>query len=87
MCEAPGVRGGCFKLIGEWDVFRRTELQSVLQPAECLDDVSLDLSELTFLDASVLGSFVHLRNRVREHNSAGRVRIVAASPIAILRLT
>lgn len=83
----PGIRVGCLKLLGEWDCSRRSELRSVLQLAESLDDVSLDLSEVTFLDASVLGSFVRLRNRVLERNGAGRVRIVAASPFAICLLT
>jgi anti-anti-sigma factor len=78
--RALGVRGACFKIVGEWDFCRRDELQALLQPAESLDDVTLDLSEMTFLDASVLGSLVRLRNRVLKHNSAGKVWIVAASP-------
>jgi len=81
----PGFRGACIKLVGEWDFFRRDELEAVLQPAESLDDVSLDLSEMTFLDASVLGSFVRLRNQVLKRNGAGKVRIVAASR-AVIRL-
>lgn len=82
-----GVRGGCLKLVGEWDFFRHNELEVVLQSAESLDDVSLDLSEMTFLDASVLGSLVRLRNRVLERSSVGRVRIVAASQAATFLLT
>jgi anti-anti-sigma factor len=81
----PGVRGACFKFVGDWDVFRLDEVQSRLQSAESFDEVNLDLSQMTFLDASVLGSFVRLRNRVLKRNGAGKVRIVAASG-AVVRL-
>lgn len=83
----PGVGGTCFKLAGDWDFSRRDELQAMLQSAEALDDVTLDLSEITFLDASVLGTFIRLRNRVLKHNSVGRVRIVAASRAVVCLFT
>jgi anti-anti-sigma factor len=68
-----------FKLVGDWDFSRRNELQVMLRPAEAADEVLLDFSAVTFIDASVLGSLIGLLNRVVERNRLGTIRIVAAS--------
>jgi anti-anti-sigma factor len=68
-----------FKLTGDWDFSRRDELQLVLRPAEVADEVVQDFSELTFIDASVLGSLIRLLKRVVNRNHLGTIRIVAAS--------
>ena len=69
----------CYKLSGEWDFARRDELQAILRAGESLDEVFLDFSAVTFIDASVLGSLMRLRRRMIEHNRLGAIRIMAAS--------
>jgi anti-anti-sigma factor len=69
----------CFKLAGEWDFTRRYELQTILRPAESLDEVLLDFSAVTFIDASVMGCLLRLRRRMIEHGCLGTIRIIAAS--------
>lgn len=73
------MTASCFKLAGDWDFTRRDELQAVLRPAESLDEVLLDLSEVTFIDASVIGCLVKLRKRMIEHSRLSSIRIVEAS--------
>jgi anti-anti-sigma factor len=68
-----------FKLVGEWNLSRRTELEAMLRPAEAADEVLLDLSEVTFIDASFLGVLIRLLNHMVERNPLGTIRIVAAS--------
>jgi anti-anti-sigma factor len=68
-----------FKLVGDWDFSRRDELRTILRPAESFDRVLLDLSEVTFIDASVLSCLLRLRHRVIERNPLGAVRIIAAN--------
>jgi anti-anti-sigma factor len=68
-----------FKLVGDWDFSRRHELQTILRPAESADEVLLDFSEVTFIDASVLSCLMRLRNLVMKRNCFGAIRIVAAS--------
>lgn len=68
-----------FKLVGDWDFSRRNELEGMLRPAEAADEVLLDLSAMTFIDASVLGSLVRLLKRAVQRNCLATVRIVGAS--------
>ncbi|MEO6835169.1 MAG: STAS domain-containing protein [Candidatus Tumulicola sp.] len=77
--QTPETKTVSFKLVGEWDFLRRNELRAMLSPAESADEVLLDFSEATFIDASVLGDLIHLLKRVTERNRLGTVRIVAAS--------
>ena len=51
----------------------------MLRPTEATDEVLLDLSEVTFIDASFLGALIRLRNRMVKRNPLGTIRIVAAS--------
>jgi anti-anti-sigma factor len=51
----------------------------MLQPAESLDEVVVDFSGVTYVDASVLGTLVRLRARMVEHGRLGIICIVAAS--------
>src|SRR5580700_4805161 len=76
----PTIPSAFFKLAGEWDFTRQTELRAMLQPAESLDEVVVDFSDVTYIDATVLGSLVRLRLRMIEHGRLGLIRIVAASP-------
>ncbi len=51
----------------------------MLRPTEATDEVLLDLSEVTFIDASFLGALIRLRNRMVKRNPLGTIRIAAAS--------
>lgn len=77
--RTPETKTASFKLVGEWDFASRDELQAMLSSAESADKVLLDFSEVTFIDASVLGNLINLRNRVTARNRLGIVQIVAAS--------
>lgn len=54
-------------------------MQALLQPAESLDEVFLDFSGVTFIDASVLGSLMRLRRCMTDHSRLGSIQIVEAS--------
>jgi anti-anti-sigma factor len=79
------VKAACFKLAGEWDFARREELQAILRPAESLEEVLLDFSEVTFMDACALGCFLRLRRSMIERRRFSNIRIIAASR-AVIRL-
>jgi anti-anti-sigma factor len=81
MIRTPKVKAACFKLAGEWDFARRRELQAILRPAESLDEVLLDFSEVTFIDASVVGCLMRLRRHMIEHGRLSNIRIIAASRV------
>lgn len=66
-------------LTGAWDFARREELQMLLHPAETVDELLLDFSKVTFIDASVLASLVALINRMVTRSRVGVVRIIGAS--------
>lgn len=67
-------------LSGEWDLSRGEELQTLLRPAENVDELLLDLSKVTIVDASFLASLVMLVNRMVMRNRFGIIRIFGASP-------
>lgn len=73
------MTAACFKLEGEWDFTRRDELQVVLRPAESLDEVLLDFSAVTFIDASVMGTLLRLRKCMIERSRLGSIRITEVS--------
>ena len=67
---------------GEHDVATRTHLAAVLDRAAGLDDadVVVDLSGITFMDASTIGAVVEAHNHLRARSRSLCVR--APSPIA-----
>jgi len=68
------------ELSGAWDLSRGNELQALLRPAEKVDELVLNLSKVTIVDASFLTSLVVLINRMVARNRFGVIRIVGASP-------
>lgn len=67
------------ELSGAWDISRDAELQTLLHPAENVDELLLDLSEVTFVDVSFLASLVVLINRMVARNPFSVIRILGAS--------
>lgn len=53
-------------------------LTASLQAAETADLVILDLTDVTYVDSTILGCFVHLRKRVLAHG--GSVRLIGVRP-------
>jgi len=68
------------ELSGAWDLSRGEELQTLLRPAQNVDELVLDLSKATIVDASFLASLVVLINRMVARNRFGVIRILGASP-------
>jgi len=67
-----------FFLFDEFDIYNKGQLCATLEESVGSLAVTIDLTHTTFIDASILGVFVGLAVRCREHNAA-RVRIVNAS--------
>lgn len=61
------------KLSGEYDVWRRNELQAALESAELSNAVVIDMSRVTFMDAGAVGLLIGFRRRLRERFPQGKV--------------
>lgn len=48
-------------LTGEWDIYRRDELEALLRPALEKEHVILDLSAVSYADSTVLSALAMLR--------------------------
>lgn len=70
-------------LSGDWDIYRRGELEAALAPARESPHVVLDFSSVTYADSTVLSVLATMRKeRVARGFPASRV--VPSSPIARL---
>lgn len=67
------------QLSGEYDLWRRDELEAELKPAESADIAVLDLRDVTYIDSTALTCLVRLKKRMAE-NGAGELRLVAPQP-------
>lgn len=65
-------------LCGELDLADKEALTASLRAAETADLVILDLTDVTYVDSTILGCFVHLRTRVAAHG--GSVRLIGVRP-------
>jgi anti-anti-sigma factor len=91
--ELSGLSGGrCLvALAGELDLAQRDELATSLALAAiAYDEVIVDLSELTFIDATGIGTLVAASEAL--HRNGGTMRLVAPRPnlervFAIVRLS
>ena len=63
------------RLGGECDLATATQLQEALSPMRSpdVDEVIVDVSELTFMDSTGLGVLVGALKRVRENNGAFKI--------------
>ena len=48
-------------LSGDWDIYRRDELETVLRPARECAEVVLDFSAVTYADSTVLSALAAMR--------------------------
>ncbi len=65
---------------GEHDITTRAHLSSIIARASRLDDVDIlvDLSDVTFMDASTIGAIVDAHNRLRARSHLLSVRAPSA---------
>ena len=75
-------------LNGEHDLATKLALAAVIERASELDhaDVIVDLSEVTFMDAAVIGTLVAARNRLAIRGLAIHVRAPSRAALLVLRL-
>jgi len=76
-------------LHGDLDCFSKDALLARLEPAALRKYVTVDLSDVRFMDASALGCFVRLHNAMRRLYPGSRVRLVGVRPLIarLFRLT
>lgn len=72
-------------LRGEYDVWRRAELQEQLGRADLSGDVVIDLGRTTLIDAGAAALLIALRKRLYEANPSAQVVLMNA-PRAVRRV-
>ena len=73
-------------LVGEWDLSRQSELRTILERAEGLDPVIVDLTQVHYMDSTMIRELIAF---VKTRNGLGPPRIVAPSngrPAKLFRL-
>jgi anti-anti-sigma factor len=75
-------------LAGEHDMWSKIAIRSVIDCVADLDhgDVQVDLSGVTFMDASVIGALIGARNHLRAHGQSLFVRAPSAIAVWVLDL-
>lgn len=73
--------GSRIMLRGEYDIWRRDELRAVLEALDLTGDVTLDLSEVTLIDAGAASLLIALHRRLRVHDPQARIILVNAQRI------
>lgn len=68
-----------FSLRGEFDISNKQRLSETLAPYMAAQRLTVDLSHLTFIDASTLSVFINVA-RCRRELGAARLRLVNGSP-------
>ena len=66
------------QLPGEWDLARREELETLLQPAYDRPLVVIDLSKTEYIDSTVLGALARMRKARVEERGFEPSHIVAS---------
>jgi anti-anti-sigma factor len=66
---------------GDYDVFRRDELQAELAAIATDGDVDIDLKTTTFMDAGAIGLLIAFRRQLLEKQPDAHVRLLHAQPI------
>lgn len=72
------ARPTIIRLEGEWDFYRSGEVPALLEPARNAERVILDLSDVRYVDSTLITHFMRMRNeRPKEYPA---VRLVIANP-------
>jgi len=83
----PFPTGVVLTLRGELDAYDAPELRSVFADSTDVHVVVLDLSGVSFLDSTVLGTIVGLQRRVREADGELRVVLPESEARRVFALT
>jgi len=83
----PFPTGVVLTLRGELDAYDAPELRSVFADSTHVRVVVLDLSAVSFLDSTVLGTIVGLQRRVREADGELRVVLPESEARRVFALT
>lgn len=82
--EKGGVPvGSRVVLRGDYDIFRRDELRRDLEHLDLSGDVTLDLREVTLLDAGSAALLIAFQSRLHEH--APKARVILENAPRIVR--
>ncbi|HEY9181322.1 MAG TPA: STAS domain-containing protein [Candidatus Baltobacteraceae bacterium] len=73
--------GARITLRGDYDIWRRDELRAELNTVELTDDVTIDLSQTTLMDAGSAALLILLHRRLHDKNPDARVILENAPPI------
>ena len=74
-------------LAGEWDIYRRSELEALMRPALDHARVVLDLSAVTYADSTILSVLASLRKARLERGFAASALIPSPSIERLLAIT
>lgn len=91
VCWVGGEKGNFFSvssriaLRGDYDIWRREELRADLEGLDSSDDVTIDMSRVTLMDAGAVSLLIALRHRVQEHNPKAHV-ILFETPRIVKRV-
>jgi anti-anti-sigma factor len=73
--------GTRLQLRGDYDIWRREELHAQLASVDLSDDVRIDLSEVTLLDAGSAALLILLERRLHERTPGAQVILIDTPPI------
>lgn len=63
-------------LRGDYDIWRREELRAELERLDLNDDITLDMTGVTLVDAGCAGLLIMLQRRLQERTPNARVILV-----------
>jgi anti-anti-sigma regulatory factor len=77
--------GSHLTLRGDYDIWRRDELRAALEALDLSDDVFIDMSGVTLMDAGSVALLIALKHRLHEHTPGARV-ILEHTPRIVRRV-
>jgi anti-anti-sigma regulatory factor len=91
MLNRGGEKGDFFPvssriaLRGDYDIWRRDELRADLGSLDLSDDITIDMSRVTLMDAGAASLLIALQHRLRERNPKANV-ILQGTPRIVKRV-
>lgn len=73
--------GSRLVLRGDYDIWRRDELHAELDRLDLNDDITMDMSGVTLIDAGSVSLLIALRQRLRERSPDANITFVNAPHI------
>lgn len=73
--------GSRVSLRGDYDIWRRDELRAELERLDLSDDITIDMSGVTLVDAGCAAVLIALQRRLHERAPKARVILVNAPRI------